>query len=145
MRSGVIEIQRWTAAVLATLIVAESCSCAHYVEMPKDPSSTVSAEEAEPWRIETKDRTVFLVSRFTVTDSTLVIEAIEPAVESPTLGHQLATILPYTIALKDIRSIKRPISEDEANTTRQFVAVGVIIAGLVALLLVIGHSLEFTD
>ncbi len=130
-----VEIRKWTVMILAIALVAANCSCSRYVRVPRDAYRDVNAGDAQRWRVETEDRTVYVISRFTLTDSTLVIKEFDPAVESPGTTYPLATIMPYTLDLEDVRSIEKwvEVSENDAVTATAFAVVAVIVAALILL------------
>jgi hypothetical protein len=132
--------RRSTVVILAIALIAANWSCSHYIRVPKDAYRDIDAGKAERWKVETDDRTVYLVSRFTVTDSTLVIEKFDASVKSPETTYPLATKMPYTLDLDEVRSIDKWVAVSEADGL--LVTAVAAVAIVMVLLIWLGHSLE---
>jgi len=132
--------RRWTVVILAITLVAANWACSHYVQVPAEAYRDIDAGKAQRWRVETDDRTVYVVSRFSLTDSTLVIEEFDPSVKSPESTYPLATKMPYTLDLDEVRSIDKWVEVSEADGL--LASAIATVAVIIILLIWLGHSLE---
>ncbi len=132
--------QRWICVVLTATLICANCSCSYYARVPREAYHNVEAGDSTRWKIETDDGRDYLVSQFTLTDSTLVIEAFDPSVKSPEETYPLVTAMPYTIDLDQVRSIKKLVEVSEAQGLLITAIVPFVI--IIAFLIWLAHSLE---
>lgn len=86
--------------VAAVTLIAMLASCAKYVAVPPSDYATVSGKRTRPCHIETSDGRLITADRFSVVDSTIVVERV---VEE---GKRVELTEPLAIPLQDVVSIE---------------------------------------
>jgi hypothetical protein len=120
--------------VNASVMLALVTGCSRAVELPRHQFEAASHENSKTHRITSKAEAEYVVERFSVADSTLTIEALNP--EDVRFGK---ATLPISISIADVESIQR--IENGAPLYVAIIAVGAFIA--VAAILSGGDA--FTD
>jgi hypothetical protein len=117
--------------ILAALLVV---SCSRAVEIPRADIDDPQYREPGSYRIRLKGREEYIAKRFSVTDSTVVIEQLHPADER---YRQWEDARPITIPIADVSSFAR-YKTHALGTTAWVVLVGGFI-----LLVVAAKSIDF--
>lgn len=89
-------------AVFLIALTASGCTTA--AEIPRSDVDNPAYREVGSYRIRQKGRKEYLVSRFSVTDSTVVVEALLPVDERYRMGR---ADLPIVIPLDEVTQIAR--------------------------------------
>jgi hypothetical protein len=95
---------RWRGVIASVLLVAIATGCSKAVEIPRDDIADAKYREPGSYRIRLKGWDEYLVKRFSVTDSTVVIEELLPSDEQFRMGRES---LPTAISRDDVVSISR--------------------------------------
>lgn len=119
-------MRRAIALVLTALM---STGCSKAIEIPRDQFEAASRDDSMRHRIELVDGTRYAVVRFSVTDSTLVIEELHRTDE-----RRKKTALPLTIPIADVKSI----DAIDIHEGRTFLLAATIVTVVVGGLLWIG-------
>jgi hypothetical protein len=112
-------------SIALILIVFMAAGCSKPVEIPHDQFESAAREEHARHRIQKIDGSHYTVERFSLTDSTVVIEKL-----NRTDARYKRTALPIVVPLSDVESI----SKYELDKDRSFFAL--VGAGAVALLVI---------
>ena len=120
-------LQKTVTVIAAVALTAANISCSRFERVPKDMYRQLNSADADRWKIETTDGAVFAVTRFSVNDSTLVLEEFAREQDSATRGYQRMRVTPYPLDLDKIRSVEKSVGGRWGTG-----------AGLVVLTLVVG-------
>jgi hypothetical protein len=119
------------AILVCLALIASGCSKA--VQIPSDQVDAAAREESGRYRIQMVDGSYYTVERFSLTDSTIVIEKLGP---SDARYKRIA--LPIDVPLADVESV----SKYELDHDRTFFAL--VGAGVVALAIAFVATFEFS-
>ena len=112
-------------SIALILIVFMAAGCSKPVEIPRDQFEAATREEHARHRIQMVDGSYYTVQRFSLTDSTVVVEKL-----NPTDPMYKRTALPIVVPLGDVESI----SKYELDKDKSFFAL--VGAGAVALVFI---------
>jgi len=120
--------------ISAMTLAAANLSCSHYERVPRKSYRQLDASDAERWKVETEGGTVYAVRRFSVTDSTLVIEVFACNVDSVRTVYPMVTRIPYALDLDEVRSVEKWA---EGNKSAPLIVIGVAVVVAVVLVAVL--------
>ena len=112
-------------SIALILLVFMAAGCSKPVEIPRDQFEAATREEHARYRIQMVDGSYYTVERFSLTDSTVVVEKL-----NPTDARYKRTALPIVVPLGAVESISRY----ELDKDKSFFAL--VGAGVVALIVV---------
>src|SRR5262245_4437731 len=113
-------------AVALLLIACMMTGCSGAVEIPRNEIDDPKYREPGNYRIRVKGWEEYLVKRFSVTDSTVVIEELSPGDERFRMGREK---LPFVIASDQVVSISK-VKINTMGTAMIVLAVG-LFAGFI--------------
>ncbi len=121
-------------------LAAANLSCSRYERVPKTAYRQLDPSDAEKWKVETEDGTVYAVRRFSVTDSTLVIEEFACSMDSATREYTRVTRVPYALDLDEVRSVEKWV---EGNKPAQFSVAGlaIVVVGVVLIVILLWSAM----
>ena len=91
---------------LLGLLISLTSSCSRFVRIPQSEYGREDSKEARKWKVKTMGN-VYWVSRFTLTDTTMVIEKAS-TIESGPRGRRLTEFdLPIVLSLDEVSSLER--------------------------------------
>ena len=125
-------------ALCVTGLFAISCTKSVYV--PPTSYDEVESSRAKHWRVKTTDEQTYWVERFTITDTTLVIEQASRLYTAPgeTEPQNIEeSDLPIVLPLSEVAALER---REISMTRTSLVVVPLVLAGVV--LYAIGKSFE---
>ncbi len=117
--------------ICVVLIAGMTTGCSKAVEIPRDQFEAAAGEESARYRVEMTDGSQYTVERFSLTDSTVVIEELGPSDE-----RYKRAVLPIVLPLGDLEAIARY----EFDKDRSFFAL--VGAGVVALAIIFLATFE---
>ena len=94
--------------MLAPLLTNQSCT--HHVEIPPHAYEEYSGDASRSvshWRVHTTDDRIYAVARFSITDSTLVIEKFDSGPGAADSIRKVRTGLPYAIPLEEVAAVEK--------------------------------------
>lgn len=118
------------------LIVLMLTGCSKAVELRRADMDDAKYREPGSYRIRLKGREEYLVRRFSVTDSTMVIEELMPADER---YRPWRANLPVTVPLTDITSFAQLETDYVVSA-----GVGILMASVILAILAV-KSIEWSD
>ena len=118
---------RSAIAVLLTVFIMTGCTTG--AEIPRRYIDDPKYREPGNYRIRVKGWNEYFVKRFSVTDSTVVIEELSPVDERFRMGREG---LPYTISWDQVESISR-VKTSTVGTAAIVVVVGLFVSFIVGL------------
>ena len=119
-------LHRRIAVLMITAMVA---GCSKAVDIPREDIDDVKYREPGSYRVRLEGRHEYLVKRFTVTDSTVVIEELLPADERFRLER---ASLPITLSSDEVQSVST-MRLNVWTTSAFFLGAGLVVAFFVAL------------
>ena len=126
-------LQTATAVISAITLAAASVSCSYYERVPRNSYRELDASDAERWKVETTDGTIYAVTRFSMTDSTLVMEEFARKVDSIGREYSLVSGIPYVLRLDEVKRVEKWVG---GNQSAPLIVVGLVVV-VAAVLLVI--------
>ncbi len=126
--------QTATVVISAITLAATNLSCSYYERVPRKSYQKLDARDAERWKVETEDGTVYEVRFFSVTDSTLVIERFVCNSDSVKRAYPLVTSIPYVIKLDEVKRVEKWV---DGNESGPLIGVGIVVVVVAVVLLVV--------
>jgi len=134
--------QTATVVISAITLAAANLSCSYYERIPRKSYQQLDASDAERWKVETEDGTVYEVRRFLVTDSTLVIEKFACGTDSVRKEYPLVTSIPYALKLDEVKRVEKWV---DGNDLAPLFVVGLVVVVAVVLLVILSvNTMEET-
>jgi hypothetical protein len=92
--------------------------------------------------VETEDGTVYEVRRFSVTDSTLVIEEFACSADSVKREYPLVTRIPHVLKLDEVKRVEKWVDGTESGP---LIVVGIVVVVAAVLLIILAvNTMEET-
>jgi hypothetical protein len=130
--------------VALTMVMLVGVSCTRTVQVAVTDSGRVNPDDAKNWRVTTKGQETYSVTKFSMTDTTLVIERVlktdEIATDYSDFTHVEDADLPLVLPLDEIESLER-VAIHRGRTTAWVVA-GFTGFAVLAFVLVVGYGLS---
>jgi hypothetical protein len=119
--------------LVVVLSVALIGSCTRYVEIPESEYRGARESQVGHWQLVAVDGSIVAVARFSSTDSTVVIEALDRSAGAARSTETRITV-PYAIDKRQIRAIERVDSPGRAGDI--VVILGIVGVATIATLII---------
>jgi hypothetical protein len=135
-------LQAATAVISAITLATAGVSCSYYERVPRNSYRELDASDAERWKVETTDGTIYAVTRFSMTDSTLVMEEFARNVDPIGREYSLVGGTPYVLKLDEVKRVEKWVG---GNQSAPLIVVGlVVVVGVVLLVIFTVNMMEET-